>query len=55
MNKTALFLIGFVVAAIGIALVLRFWSATVIVFQGVMPAAIAVLGLVLMFAASLKK
>ncbi len=55
MNKTVLFIVGFLVVIVGVALVLRYWDDTVIVFRGTVPAAIAVLGLVLMFAASLKK
>lgn len=55
MNKSGLFIAGFIIVVIGITLVLRYWDATVVVFQGVMPAVIAVFGIVLMFAASLKK
>lgn len=55
MNKTLLFIVGFLTTAAGISLVLRFWEAVIIVFSGIFPAVIAVFGLVLMFAASLKK
>lgn len=55
MNKTVLFVTGFVTVIIGIALVLRYWDAVVTVFVGTVPVAIAVLGLVIMFAASLKR
>ena len=55
MNKTVLFIVGFVVAILGMILVLRNWDAAVIVFRGTVPSAVAVLGLVLMFAASLKR
>ena len=53
--KPLLFIIGFVLVILGITLVLRHWDATVVVFNGVMPAVIAVAGLVVMFAASIKR
>ena len=55
MNKILFFVFGFILVVVGIALVLRNWSAVVTVFEGVLPAAIAVGGLVVMFAASIKK
>ena len=55
MNKIFLFILGFIVVILGITMVLRNWTDTLIVFRGVVPATIAVLGLVIMFAASLKK
>ena len=55
MKKPILFVAGFVLVILGMALLLRHWQAAVMVFEGVVPAAIAVFGLVLMFAASLKK
>ncbi len=54
MDKKILFTLGFLLVVLGITLVLRNWPAAVIVFKGVVPAAIAVAGLVMMFAASLK-
>ena len=55
MNKMFLFSLGFAVVVIGISLVLCNWDAAVIVFRGIVPSAVAVLGLVVMFAASLKR
>lgn len=56
MNKF-LFPLGFITVIFGITLVLRQenWDAAVIVFKGIVPPLIAIAGLVLMFAASLKK
>ena len=54
MNKF-LFILGFIIVIFGITLVLRHWAASVIVFKGIVPSLIAIAGLVLMFAASLKK
>gem|GEM_PF-3487939 len=54
MGKVILFAVGFALVVLGIALVLRNWDAAVIVFKGVMPVAIAVAGLVVMFAASIR-
>ena len=50
-----MFIIGFVVLTLGMTFVFRQWGSVVIVFQGIVPLALAVGGLVLMFAASLKK
>lgn len=55
MKNIVLFLGGFLLVIFGMALVFRHWGSIVIVWQGVMPPAIAVAGLVMMFAASLKK
>ena len=55
MGKILLFALGFVLVVLGITLVLRNWEAAVTVFRGVMPAAVAVAGLVVMFAASIRE
>jgi hypothetical protein len=55
MNNKIIFMTGFVTVIAGMALLLRNWEAAVMVFHGVVPAALAVAGLVMMFAASLKK
>ena len=55
MRKYALFFGGFILVVAGMALVLGHWQALVTVFAGTVPAAIAVAGLVIMFAASIKK
>ena len=55
MNKILIFIPGFILVIFGMTLVLRHWDAAVIVFNGVTPAAMAVAGLVMMFAATIKK
>ena len=55
MNKAILLTAGLVVCIFGIAGVLRYWSDVVTVFRGIVPTLVAVIGLVIMFAASLKK
>ncbi len=55
MKKIILFIIGFLVLLLGMTLILRNWEAAQIVFKGIVPSALAVAGLVMMFAASLKK
>ena len=55
MGKILLFAMGFVTVVLGMALLLRNWEAALTVFRGVMPAAMAVAGLVMMFAASIRK
>ena len=55
MNKIVLFIIGFGITIIGMTLVLHNWSEVYIVFEGIMSPVVAVAGLVLMFAATLKK
>ena len=55
MKRLILFVCGFALVTLGIALVFRHWQATVTVFQGVMPAAMAVAGMVVLFIATIKK
>ncbi len=55
MGKILLFIGGFIVVVLGMTLVLRNWNSVVIVFQGVLPAGLAVAGLVMMFAATIKR
>ena len=55
MKRIILFALGFALVVGGMSLLLRNWQATAIIFNGAMPPVLAVGGLVLMFAASLKK
>lgn len=55
MNKIFLFIAGFILVILGMTLVLHNWDAALLVFKGVVPSALAVAGLVLMFAASIKQ
>jgi hypothetical protein len=55
MIKWLLLSAGFFLVVLGITLVLRHWQEAVIVFNGIVPAAVAVAGLVVMFAATLKR
>ena len=54
MNKIFIFAAGFILLIFGMTLVLRHWDAAMIVFNGIVPAAAAVAGLVMMFAASIR-
>ncbi len=55
MKRSILFVLGFAVTIAGMTLVLRDWPSVVIVFKGVSGAALAVAGLVMLFAVGLKK
>lgn len=55
MNNSVLFIIGFAVTVIGITLVLHNWNEVYLVAEGVLSPAVAVAGLVIMFAATLRK
>ena len=55
MTKYILFIFGFLLVIFGITLVLREWACVVTVFKGVIGGALAVAGLVVMFAVSIKK
>ena len=55
MKRVFVFAAGFILVIFGMALVLRHWDAAVIVFNGVVPAAMVVAGLVMMFAATIRK
>ncbi len=54
MGKILLFMGGFITLVIGMTLVLRNWTEVYIVFQGISSPAVAVAGLVMMFAVTLK-
>ncbi|MBI4309906.1 MAG: hypothetical protein HY591_06205 [Candidatus Omnitrophica bacterium] len=54
MKRALIFTTGFILLTFGMALVLRHWDAAIIVFTGIVPAAMAVAGLVMMFAASIR-
>ena len=50
-----LFILGFIITTLGITLVLQQWQAVVLVFKAFIGALLAVTGLVILFASSLKK
>ena len=54
MNKIFIFILGFILVICGMTLVLRHWNAATVVFYGIVPAAVAVAGLVMMFVATIK-
>jgi len=53
-RKTVLFIAGFILTTLGITVVLQQWEAVVLVFKAFIGAFLAVTGLVLLFASSLK-
>jgi len=53
-RKTILFIAGFILTTLGITVVLQQWEAVVLVFKAFIGAFLAVTGLVLLFASSLK-
>ena len=55
MRNGMMFIVGFMLIIGGMTMVLREWPSVVIVFKGVIGAVVAVAGLVVLFAASLKK
>ena len=54
MSKVVIFMLGFGLTAFGISLVLTQWASVVILFKGVAGPLLAVAGLVVLFAATLK-
>ena len=52
-RKGILFIIGFIVTALGITVVFQQWENVVLVFKAVIGAVLAVAGLVILFASSL--
>ena len=54
-KRISMFVLGFIVMIVGMALVMRQWSSVVIVFQGIGAPLLAVGGLVLLFASTLNK
>ena len=55
MSKIFIFVTGFILIVVGMTLVLRHWDAAAIVFSGIVPAGIAVVGLIMMFAGTIKR
>jgi sulfite exporter TauE/SafE len=53
-RKMILFIAGFILTTLGITVVLQQWEAVVLVFKAFIGAFLAVTGLVLLFASSLK-
>lgn len=53
--KASLFVIGLLVTTVGMTLVLQQWGAIVLVFKAFIGPALAVLGLVILFASSLNQ
>jgi len=54
MRSVIFFSIGFIITILGITLVLQQWDAVVLVFKAVIGAFLAVVGLVILFASTLK-
>jgi sulfite exporter TauE/SafE len=54
MRTVIFFSIGFIITILGITLVLQQWDAVVLVFKAVIGAFLAVVGLVILFASTLK-
>ena len=52
-RKGLVFIVGFILTALGITLVLQQWDAVVLVFKAFIGAILAVTGLVVLFASSL--
>ena len=55
MKRILFFMAGFVFMTFGMTLVLQNWSCVVTVFKGVIGGALAVVGLVILFAVTIKK
>ena len=53
-RNVVLFVVGFLLTILGITLVLQQWQAVVLVFKAFIGASLAVIGLVILFASSLK-
>jgi len=54
-RKIVFFIAGFILTTVGITLVLQQWQAVVLVFKAVIGASLAVAGLVILFASTLKQ
>ena len=54
-SKAAVFIAGFVLTTLGITLVLQQWEAVVLVFKAFIGPILAVTGLVILFASTLKR
>ena len=55
MNKAVLFIAGFLLVALGIGLVIKNWDVLAAMVKAASGVVIALAGLVMMFAASIKK
>ena len=53
-RKGIIFIVGFIVTTLGITLVLQQWEAVVLVFKAFIGPLLAVTGLVILFASTLK-
>jgi len=53
-RKWVIFITGFIITTLGITLVLQQWEAVVLVFKAFIGPILAVLGLVILFASTLK-
>ncbi|MBF0504221.1 MAG: hypothetical protein HQL14_03865 [Candidatus Omnitrophica bacterium] len=53
LRKVMLFIAGFAVTIFGVTLVLQQWDAVVLVFKGFIGSLLAVIGLVILFSATL--
>ena len=54
MSKVVIFMLGFGLTAFGISLVLTQWASVVTLFKGITGPVLAVAGLVILFASTLK-
>jgi hypothetical protein len=54
-RKAVVFIVGFVLTIVGITLVLQQWEAVVLVFKAFIGPILAVTGLVILFASTLKQ
>ena len=54
-RKAILFIAGFILTTLGITVVLQQWEAVVLVFKAFIGAFLAVVGLVILFASTLKR
>ena len=54
-RKAIIFIIGFVLTTLGITIVLQQWEAVVLVFKACIGPVLAVTGLVVLFASTLKR
>jgi len=55
MNKFVLFILGFIILAAGLGLVIKHWDVLVSMVMAASGVVIALVGIVMMFAASIKR
>jgi len=53
-RKVIMFMVGFGLTTLGVVLILQQWEAVVLLFKGFIGAFLAVVGLVILFASTLK-